>query len=133
MAGRFASLICMFAIVNIINGQETPDCTSRLVTGPCRGRFIRYGVNPDTNKCESFVYGGCAGNKNNYQSQQECEEKCPPDCTSPFAAGRCEALMYRYGFNPATQKCEQFEYGGCGGNRNRYLTLDDCNEQCSAN
>ncbi|UYV83287.1 WFIKKN2 [Cordylochernes scorpioides] len=26
--------------------------------------------------CKSFIYGGCEGNKNNFETKEECEEAC---------------------------------------------------------
>lgn len=42
----------------------------------CYAYFVRYRYNPDTNKCEEFVYGGCGGNKNNYLDEKACEQTC---------------------------------------------------------
>ena len=30
------------------------------------------------------------------------------------------------------EACETFEYGGCAGNTNNFLTLEQCNDQCLA-
>lgn len=46
--------------------------------------------------------------------------------------GPCKAHMPRYFFNILTQQCEEFIYGGCGGNQNRFDTIDECKEQCTA-
>lgn len=42
----------------------------------------------------------------------------------------CEALFYKYFYNSETGKCEQFIYGGCGGNENRFATQQGCEEYC---
>ena len=33
-------------------------CEAPPVAGPCRGGFKRYYFNPNSQKCESFIYGG---------------------------------------------------------------------------
>jgi hypothetical protein len=55
-----------------------------------------------------------------------------PECKLPKQVGYCRAHIIRYYFNSATNKCEQFAYGGCGGNKNRFNTLEDCEETCYA-
>ena len=30
------------------------------------------------------------------------------------------------------EACETFDYGGCAGNTNNFLTLDQCNDECLA-
>ena len=54
-------------------------------------------------------------------------------CTMPADSGLCEAAIPRYFFNSKTGVCEEFTYGGCGGNENNFETLEDCNQQCNPN
>ena len=51
-------------------------CLEPLERGPCRGYLKKYGYDPTTNKCRTFVFGGCSGNKNNFNSIQDCRHKC---------------------------------------------------------
>jgi hypothetical protein len=53
-----------------------PPCEQSKDAGPCDGAFQRWWHNPDTGQCESFVYGGCGGNQNNFASARDCEAKC---------------------------------------------------------
>ena len=46
------------------------------VTGPCRAAFPRWYYNIDSHKCEQFIYGGCNGTKNNFDTKAECEGSC---------------------------------------------------------
>ncbi|XP_017038377.1 U-actitoxin-Avd3r [Drosophila kikkawai] len=52
------------------------DCHQPKETGRCFALFYRYAYNVDTQSCEEFVYGGCAGNKNNFESKEQCEQAC---------------------------------------------------------
>ncbi|XP_065108660.1 WAP, Kazal, immunoglobulin, Kunitz and NTR domain-containing protein 2 [Paramisgurnus dabryanus] len=52
-------------------------CTLPSVQGPCKSYKPRWAYFPALKKCQPFVYGGCAGNKNNFESQEACEDKCP--------------------------------------------------------
>jgi hypothetical protein len=51
-------------------------------------------------------------------------------CLLPANSGDCDAYMLKYFFNPSHGQCEQFFYGGCGGNQNRFDTLADCQNRC---
>ena len=44
--------------------------------GPCRASFTKVYYNPRTRQCEGFLYGGCMGNENNFNSVQECLQRC---------------------------------------------------------
>uniref|UniRef100_A0A663FK36 BPTI/Kunitz inhibitor domain-containing protein n=1 Tax=Aquila chrysaetos chrysaetos TaxID=223781 RepID=A0A663FK36_AQUCH len=33
---------------------------------------------PANRTCQRFIYGGCQGNKNNYQHEEECLKRCSP-------------------------------------------------------
>ncbi|XP_037959678.1 kappaPI-actitoxin-Avd3b-like [Teleopsis dalmanni] len=52
------------------------DCYQPKEVGRCFALFHRYAYNAENHKCEEFIYGGCAGNKNNFDSLEECEQKC---------------------------------------------------------
>uniref|UniRef100_A0A7N5JPS6 Kunitz-type protease inhibitor 2 n=1 Tax=Ailuropoda melanoleuca TaxID=9646 RepID=A0A7N5JPS6_AILME len=51
-------------------------CTAKAVTGPCRASFSRWYFDAEKNSCDSFIYGGCQGNKNSYLSKEECMHSC---------------------------------------------------------
>ncbi|XP_026552715.1 tissue factor pathway inhibitor isoform X1 [Pseudonaja textilis] len=53
-----------------------------------------------------------------------------PICALKADPGPCKALHTRYHFNIHTGHCELFNYGGCQGNENNFLTLDECQETC---
>lgn len=44
--------------------------------GRCRAAFQRWWYNRRTNQCERFIYGGCGGNQNNFETRDECERQC---------------------------------------------------------
>lgn len=51
-------------------------CSQPKVVGPCRAAFRRFWYNRRTNQCERFIYGGCRGNENNFETIQECQRRC---------------------------------------------------------
>lgn len=52
-------------------------------------------------------------------------------CRVPKVVGRCRASFRRWWYNATDGSCQQFVYGGCGGNDNNYLTKEDCLEKCA--
>ncbi len=44
--------------------------------GSCRAAFTRFFYNVTSQSCQRFIYGGCEANKNNFDSQDECEALC---------------------------------------------------------
>lgn len=51
-------------------------------------------------------------------------------CAMKADSGPCKAIHSRYHFNIETRQCEMFDYGGCEGNDNNFLTLEECQEKC---
>ncbi|EDW12596.1 spleen trypsin inhibitor I [Drosophila mojavensis] len=58
------------------------------------------------------------------------EASVPEQCHQPKVAGRCFALFYRFAYNLDTHACEEFIYGGCGGNSNNFNSKAECEELC---
>ena len=48
----------------------------------------------------------------------------------PAEAGRCRANFPSFSFTPLSGQCESFVYGGCGGNENRFESLEACQLAC---
>ncbi|XP_032074555.1 kunitz-type serine protease inhibitor ki-VN-like [Thamnophis elegans] len=54
----------------------------------------------------------------------------PELCYLPAKPGRCEAYMPRFYYNSTFNNCQEFIYGGCNGNANRFVTRDECHFTC---
>lgn len=52
-------------------------------------------------------------------------------CGAPPEAGPCDGLVRSWYHDPSTGICRPFVYGGCGGNANRYDSLEACQKVCS--
>jgi len=50
-------------------------------------------------------------------------------CNLPQKMGMCRASQPRWHFNKDTNQCEEFIYGGCGGNENNFLTKEQCDNR----
>ncbi len=78
--------------------------------------FFRFYYDPDTTSCVSFVYSGCGGNGNKFDSMSECLSTCSPsapanpremfevatafprrasDCQLPIDPGPCREQVNR--------------------------------------
>ncbi|XP_026580626.1 kunitz/BPTI-like toxin [Pseudonaja textilis] len=54
----------------------------------------------------------------------------PSFCYLPADTGPCEALIIRFYYNSTLNKCQKFNYGGCRGNANNFVTKDECHRTC---
>ena len=44
--------------------------------GSCNNNISRWYFNSESSQCELFRYGGCEGNKNNFNSLRSCLQTC---------------------------------------------------------
>ncbi|CAF0865986.1 unnamed protein product [Rotaria sordida] len=51
-------------------------------------------------------------------------------CMQPLEPGPCTKFMDRFYFDVTTRKCSKFQYGGCRGNENNFMTQDECEAMC---
>lgn len=54
-------------------------------------------------------------------------------CGSAPERGLCRGQMRRYFYDRTKGKCMLFEYGGCGGNMNNFITKELCVQRCGRN
>ena len=99
-------------------------------TGRCRAYFPRYYFDKEAGECKEFIYGGCDGNANRFESLAACQMTCNT-CLLPEETGPCRAYFPRFYFNKRAGKCQKFIYGGCDGNANNFRTKRACNEKCN--
>lgn len=78
----------------------------------------RYYFNTQTNRCDSFVWGGCDGVVP-FETFADCLGTCPDPrplgCSEEGDPGGCAAAFERWEYNPVTEQCESFVWGGCDG------------------
>ncbi|XP_070377335.1 papilin [Dermacentor albipictus] len=114
------------------------QCEQSAAPGPCRGSYKRFYYDRQDNQCKRFTYGGCQGNANNFVTEEECSEQCVrlsaqvsrDICALPKEEGPCRAAILHWHYNMAAGRCEQFYYGGCEGNANRFESHRDCERAC---
>ncbi|NWH70517.1 SPIT1 inhibitor, partial [Piaya cayana] len=52
-------------------------------------------------------------------------------CVDLPDTGQCTESIPRWYYNPFTEKCDPFTYGGCGGNNNNFKEEEECMKSCS--
>ncbi|XP_027880865.1 protein AMBP-like [Xiphophorus couchianus] len=51
-------------------------------------------------------------------------------CNASPDTGPCFGLLNRYFYNSSSMSCELFQYGGCLGNQNNFVTERECLQRC---
>lgn len=51
-------------------------CLKKADTGPCKALFHRFYFDKHAGECRHFVYGGCLGNENNFETLEDCDLTC---------------------------------------------------------
>uniref|UniRef100_A0A914W4H0 BPTI/Kunitz inhibitor domain-containing protein n=1 Tax=Plectus sambesii TaxID=2011161 RepID=A0A914W4H0_9BILA len=134
-------------------------CLEPLTIGFCKEKWPKYYFDSASKSCSPFVYGGCMGNNNNFDTESDCQLACAPllapndvsaaakpttteppttaadssaICLEPLAKGSCRGLEWKYYFDSVSKSCTLFEYSGCGGNENNFMTESDCQLACAS-
>ncbi|XP_014637406.1 PREDICTED: protein AMBP [Ceratotherium simum simum] len=112
--------------------KKEDSCQLGPAEGPCLGMVTRYFYNGSSMACETFQYGGCLGNGNNFVSERACLQTCRTveACNLPIVQGPCRASYKLWAFDAAQGKCVLFIYGGCQGNGNKFYSENECKEYC---
>lgn len=63
------------------------------MTGPCRAVMPRWYFDLSKGKCVRFIYGGCGGNRNNFESEDYCLAVCKAMSKSRLALALCSSSV----------------------------------------
>ncbi|KAF0880132.1 EPPI protein, partial [Crocuta crocuta] len=68
---------CIFSCGKKCLDLHQDICDMPKETGPCMAFFRRWWYDKEKDTCSEFIYGGCKGNNNNFQSKAMCQNMCP--------------------------------------------------------
>lgn len=122
--------------------QSIPDqipadrCGLPKIPGPCEGYYPQWYYDKDRKICSQFIYGGCLGNNNKFETRDECAQLCVKDdsidaCEQPREEGPCHGNYRRWFYDKESKVCEEFVYGGCKGNNNNFPSESACKQKCT--
>ncbi len=147
----------------IIFLETNPDICKLELINPinlCHYNLTRYYFDFKTSSCKEFLYSGCFGNANNFETMQECERKCQipllfgniwhfslfflfllwnsinffiflkEQCSLIPEKGPCHGNHQRWYYDSKLEQCTSFSYGGCFKNKNNYETQEKCIDSC---
>ena len=63
-------------LVLSVSTSISPSCSLPLSQGTCRDYTILWYYDKQANSCAQFWYGGCGGNENRHETEEECKKTC---------------------------------------------------------
>ncbi|XP_007938042.1 tissue factor pathway inhibitor 2 [Orycteropus afer afer] len=113
-------------------GSNAEICLLPPDEGPCRALIPSYYYDRYTQSCHQFMYGGCEGNANNFETWEACDKACwriekvPKICRLEVNEKRCEESREEYFFNLSSMACEKLSSGWCHSSENRFPDEATC-------
>ncbi|XP_037275633.2 BPTI/Kunitz domain-containing protein [Rhipicephalus microplus] len=138
MAGETGMIVLLLSIWFIRSRASRLHCWLPKAVGLCNKSTPSWFYNIWTAQCTGFLYSGCGGNLNRFNTEKECNDVClPPNkrkrnvCSLKVRSGHCKGYNPRWTYDHKEDICRGFVYSGCGGNANRFSTCLDCMRRCS--
>lgn len=68
-------------------------CEYPPATGHCRAKITRFYYNARLKVCNSFVWGGCFANRNNFASYESCMKRCEGHVPANVKVDRVDEVL----------------------------------------
>ncbi|XP_031341557.1 papilin isoform X1 [Photinus pyralis] len=119
-----------------IEPEGKDRCSLPKVSGTCDGYYPKWYYDAAQKTCSQFVYSGCLGNNNNFNTREECMDQCAEatyldSCDQSVEVGPCRGSFIRWYYDKNSGSCNQFIYGGCKANGNNFPSESACKQQCT--
>uniref|UniRef100_A0A6I8PHS6 WAP four-disulfide core domain 8 n=1 Tax=Ornithorhynchus anatinus TaxID=9258 RepID=A0A6I8PHS6_ORNAN len=92
---------CGYVCMQVVMKSSRDICEEPVEVGRCMGHIPMYYYNSKTKKCESFIYGGCQGNENQFKTIEECMARCG----GSVKLGRCPISRKEIS-EPCVEECK---------------------------
>ncbi|XP_075988158.1 trypsin inhibitor-like [Anticarsia gemmatalis] len=73
---KFISFLLILVTAIVFSESRNEICYLPIESGMCYAYLERYAYDVAENRCKKFVFGGCQGNENKFDSLEECLAAC---------------------------------------------------------
>uniref|UniRef100_A0A8C2L5T0 Amyloid-beta A4 protein n=1 Tax=Cyprinus carpio TaxID=7962 RepID=A0A8C2L5T0_CYPCA len=82
------------SLCSSLNGVSSPSavCWAPPRSGPCHAKLSRWYFVAQTGRCAPFMFGGCGGNRNNFESKEYCLAVCSSSVLPTMAPSPADAV-----------------------------------------